>query len=284
MTLSYTSAFLVIGDEILNGKIQDTNSHCLAKYLFELGIELKRIEVVGDNEYDIGEAVERLSKNHHFVFTSGGIGITHDDITYASIAKAFNLSLKLDDITWEKVLELRKKQLSHHSTSDVSSSLDGYKQMATFPSPSQHIREHPSIPIPIILVNNNVYILPGIPKLFKLLLYSLSNHFKQKISSSSSLDISDLSSSNNARPFYRRQIGTKKPEGIIANLLTDLQKSVERDNIKIGSYPTLNDNHLSVVISIVGKDTIKLDQITKIIVEKVDGWMIESNNHVDSKL
>ncbi|CAO3616777.1 unnamed protein product [Cunninghamella echinulata] len=269
MVKSWSAACLVIGDEILTGKIQNVNSYCLAKFLFELGIELKRIEVVGDNEYDISEAIKKLSVNHDFVFTSGGIGITHDDITYASIAKAFNLTLALDPFTWEKVLLLRSKQLSSSTTKTTEiAPLDGYKQMATFPSPSQHIRAHDQIPIPIILVNNNVYILPGIPRLFKLLLHSLSHHIKQKITTTTT-------------PFYRRQIGSKKPEGIIANLLTELQKSVQKDNIKIGSYPKLNDPNLSVVISLVGKDTSKLDEITKIIVEKIDGWVIDDK---DSKL
>lgn len=98
--LSYTSisnhlspllySCLIIGDEVLNGKTKDTNSNFLAQFCFTAGIDLKRIEVIADDEEEIIEAARRMSEKYDWVISSGGIGPTHDDITYQSMAKAFN--------------------------------------------------------------------------------------------------------------------------------------------------------------------------------------------------
>lgn len=85
-----TAACLIIGDEVLNGKTHDSNSNTMAKLCFELGIEMKRVEVIPDDEETIVETVRRLSRTYDWVVTSGGIGPTPDDITYASLARAFH--------------------------------------------------------------------------------------------------------------------------------------------------------------------------------------------------
>ncbi|CAB4477853.1 unnamed protein product [Rhizophagus irregularis] len=103
-----TAACLIIGDEILNGKTVDTNSSTFAKYCFEHGIDLKRIEVIPDEEDTIIQSVKYLSNNFDFVITSGGIGPTHDDITYPSIAKAFNLPLKQHQLTYDRMNDFAK--------------------------------------------------------------------------------------------------------------------------------------------------------------------------------
>merc|ERR1712098_700199 len=98
----HTAGCIIIGDEVLGGKTVDTNSAYFAKFCFSLGIQLKRIEVIADDEEEIIEAARRMSKNYDLVVTSGGIGPTHDDITYQSIAKAFNLPLELHETTVAK--------------------------------------------------------------------------------------------------------------------------------------------------------------------------------------
>lgn len=104
----HTAGCIIIGDEVLGGKTTDTNSAYMAKFCFNLGINLKRVEVIGDDEEEIIEACRRMSKNYDFVVTSGGIGPTHDDITYQSIAKAFGLKLKLHQEAFEKMKKLSK--------------------------------------------------------------------------------------------------------------------------------------------------------------------------------
>ncbi|KAI8096658.1 MoaB/Mog domain-containing protein [Halteromyces radiatus] len=257
----WTASCLVIGDEILSGKTQDTNSYYLAQVLFQKGIELQRIEVVPDDQDAIAESVKRLSTLYDFVFTSGGIG-THDDITYASIAKAFELEMQVDDETWEKVRQLQQHHQQHGAIAHSEAKQTRlYKQMATFPIPSEKIRGHDKLPIPVVVVNKNVYILPGIPRLFQLLLDSLSDHINARLQQQQS--------------FHRRQVATKQSEIWIADILSQLQKSVQQDQIKIGSYPTWNDSSAKVIVSIVGKDIVKVDQVTKQIMEHIDGWIIQ---------
>ena len=91
----------------------DTNSAFFAKYCFSLGITLKRIEVIADDESEIIEAARRMSANYDFVVTTGGIGPTHDDITYQSIARAFDLPLVLHEVAYEKMKKLSRPHPSN---------------------------------------------------------------------------------------------------------------------------------------------------------------------------
>ena len=89
---SFTAGVIVIGDEILSGRTQDTNSNYIAKKLLEAGIKLEEVIVIQDDKKTIIENVLKYSSKYSYVFTTGGIGPTHDDITASSISKAFNLT------------------------------------------------------------------------------------------------------------------------------------------------------------------------------------------------
>src|SRR5499426_2316908 len=91
-----SAALLVIGDEILSGRTKDKNIGYIAEYLTALGIDLKEVRVVGDEETEIVTALNALRERHTYVFTTGGIGPTHDDITAESVAKAFGVSIDYD--------------------------------------------------------------------------------------------------------------------------------------------------------------------------------------------
>src|ERR1700751_4497949 len=91
--MSNTAAVLVIGDEILSGRTQDTNSNTIARFLTMMGIDLKEVRVVGDIEAEIVAALNALRERYDIVFTTGGIGPTHDDITADAVAKAFSLEI-----------------------------------------------------------------------------------------------------------------------------------------------------------------------------------------------
>ncbi|KAI8073528.1 MoaB/Mog domain-containing protein [Gilbertella persicaria] len=224
MTDVNLSACCIIGDEILSGKTQDTNSHYLAKTLFDIGIELKTIHVVGDTVEAITKSVKELSCTHDYVFTSGGIGPTHDDITYAAIASAFNLELRLDQPTLDYIqsqLIKRNQPLSPH-----------HARMATFPFPATLLRE---TKIPVVIVQDNVYILPGIPRLFQFLVDTL----RPKLTT--------------GRSFYRYQITTSQPEVMIADTLTQFQ--TKHPDVKIGSYPVWPDQHVLITVTSHDKST-----------------------------
>ena len=98
-----TSGIIIIGNEVLSGKTLDTNSNYLCKTLYEIGVECKEISVVQDIEKNIIEKVNLFRKNFDYVFTTGGIGPTHDDITSKSIAKAFNDKLVLNKLAKAKI-------------------------------------------------------------------------------------------------------------------------------------------------------------------------------------
>lgn len=161
-----SAACLIIGDEVLNGKIHDTNSHHLAKLCFQYGITLNKILVVPDIESDIVSSVLSLSSSHDYVFTSGGIGPTHDDITYSAISKAFNYPLqhhsptllKMKDVLLKRNLMTEKEELSNER-----------KLMALFPfHPKDVVVYYPIqegffwVPIVRIMTGtSSVNILPG---------------------------------------------------------------------------------------------------------------------------
>ncbi|KAG2217415.1 hypothetical protein INT45_013746 [Circinella minor] len=258
--LSLTAAACIIGDEILNGKTQDTNSHFLAQFLFKLGIELKRVEVVNDDMDIIANTIQRLSNEHDIVFTSGGIGITHDDISYAAIAKAYQLELKLDDDTYERVQAmLNKRKITQRK---------GYERLAMFPFPAELLRPQQSFLIPVVIVNQNIYILPGIPRLFQLLVESLESHLQQLCFKKLGKQIVG---------FSRTDIATQKSEGAIASILSTIQ--ARNENLKIGSYPLMGNKEISVIVSVVGKNHDAVESVAQEIVKEINGWTLNENNN-----
>ncbi|KAI8981047.1 hypothetical protein BDB01DRAFT_795119 [Pilobolus umbonatus] len=126
-----------------------------------------------------------------------------------------------------------------------------YTRLATFPYPAILLRERSDIQIPVVVVNRNIYVLPGIPRLFKLLLASLNFRLK-------SLSRSKL---------FRVEITTQQPEVQIADILTQLQKEADQDNMKIGSYPMWDQSN--VVITAIGRNESRVNESADIIMAKI---------------
>ncbi|KAK9351778.1 MoaB/Mog domain-containing protein [Lipomyces doorenjongii] len=234
-----TAACLIIGDEVLNGKIRDANSYTFAKYCFEIGLDLKRVEVISDEEHEIVEAAQRLAKNYDFVVTSGGIGPTHDDITYQSIAKAFNLPLVLHEETVKRMKRLGRRRIDPNDLEAGKAQM----RMATLPkgnstTETDIIYSLENSWVPVVCVASKIYILPGIPQLFNGLLFGLQPHILPRIPAS--------------QRKHRLLVATRKAESEMASFLTKLQERVNDKDIKIGSYP-----HMSAginTVSIIGKE------------------------------
>ncbi|KAK3994892.1 MoaB/Mog domain-containing protein [Cladorrhinum sp. PSN332] len=265
----HTAACLIIGDEVLGGKTRDTNSHHAAKWCFGLGISLKKVEVIEDDESAIVEAVHRMSKTYDFVVTSGGIGPTHDDITYSSIAKAFNLPLKVHP----KAFELMKK-LSRDKTfnwDEDSPALKAKMRMVELPTDSKRPLEEQFIfPcndlwVPVAVVNGNVHILPGVPKLFQKLLDGLTPIIRPRLGDP------------NGQGTFRIAIKTPLPESAVAGYLTDLNERVKSKDVKVGSYPHWGKKHNTVTL--VGKDKAFLDSLTPEVIQNVQGRLVEPNKN-----
>ncbi|KAM0756457.1 Molybdopterin binding protein [Meredithblackwellia eburnea MCA 4105] len=237
------AAVLIIGDEVLNGKTKDSNSNFAAKMFFDLGVDLKRIEVIADDEAEIVEAVTRMAKNYDIVITSGGIGPTHDDITYDSIAAAFKQSLKYDDETIKRMNALSKRRynLGEQTEEQKTARL----RMALFPDQAEVLFVKEELWVPVVRVEKKVCILPGVPTLFQQLLTGLCARFVELPPASS-------------KPF-RLLIHTELPESSIAPFLTKLQERVKKELVRVGSYPKLNQG---VDVSLIGQDLDRLKELS----------------------
>ncbi|KAL0256399.1 hypothetical protein SLS55_008794 [Diplodia seriata] len=274
-SMIHTAACLIIGDEVLGGKTVDTNSAYLAKYCFKLGIALKRIEVIADDEDEIIEATRRMSTNYDFVVTSGGIGPTHDDITYQSIAKAFNLPLVLHEEAFERMKRLSKPHPSQPNFSwDVPSpALTAKKRMVELPIDEtkdlsdQVVFVDDSLWVPISVVNGNIHILPGVPRLFEKLLESLKPQLLPRLTDPE------------GKGVYRIIISTPMAESAVAPFLTELAQRVEPRGIKVGSYPRWGKAHNSVTL--VGRDRAYMESLLPEVEKEVQGKRVSIEGEDD---
>merc|ERR1712225_35131 len=243
----HTAACLIIWDEVLGGKTVDTNSAYMAKFCFQLGMALKRIEVIADDEDEIIEAARRPTENYDLVITSGGIGPTHDDITYESIAKAFDPEegrLEYHDETIRRMYELSKKRFNFAEQTEEQAL--ARKRMALFPvKNSEVLHVDSALWVPVVRMRGRLCILPGVPRLFEQLLTSyVANYIPLPPSSS--------------KPF-RMLIHTKMPESNIAPFLTSLQARVKAEGVRVGSYPKGIGG--GVDVSLIHKDEKRLEEL-----------------------
>ncbi|KAL4779217.1 MoaB/Mog domain-containing protein [Aspergillus varians] len=271
-----TAACLIIGDEVLGGKTVDTNSAFFARYCFSLGIQLKRVEVIADDEDEIIEAVRRMSTNYDFVVTSGGIGPTHDDITYSSIAKAFNLNLKLHQPAFERMKLLSKPHpLQPAFDWDTPSpGLTAKLRMVeiphdeTIPLEQQAVFVADDMWVPIAIVNGNVHILPGVPRLFERLLDHLRPSLLPRLVNPE------------GKGIYRYLFSTPLPESAVAPYLTDLAGRTADRGVKVGSYPRWQKKRNTVTL--VGTDKELLDGLIAEVEENVQGKKVDKEDELDS--
>lgn len=266
---------MIIGDEVLGGKTVDTNSAYLAKFCFQLGIGLKRIEVIADDESEIIEAVRRMSKNYDFVVTSGGIGPTHDDITYQSIAKAFGLPLKLHEETWNRMRHLSKphKSQPNFDWDTPSPARTAKMRMAQLPwddskpSEDQVVYVSEDLWVPVTVVNGNVHILPGVPRLFEAMLDGLKPRLAPRLVDPE------------GKGDHRILISTPLAESAVAEYLTQLQKRVDEKGVKIGSYPRWGKSRNTVTL--VGKDVEFLESLVPEVEKEVQGRRVSVEGEDD---
>ena len=216
-----TAGIIIIGDEILSGRTQDTNSNFIAKKLIKAGIKLEQIRTIQDNQKTIIDTVKIFHKLYTYVFTTGGIGPTHDDITSESIAIAFN-----KEFCFHK--EAFKILADYYSKEEFN---EGRKKMAKMPEGASLIY-NPSSGAPGFILEN-VYCLPGVPSILK----SMVEGLKNKIIG--------------GKKILSETISLRTVESEIANSLEEVQKKF--NNVEIGSYPyfdkVANASGVNIVIS-----------------------------------
>ncbi|PGH05528.1 hypothetical protein GX51_02866 [Blastomyces parvus] len=271
----HTAACLIIGDEVLGGKTVDTNSAFFAKYCFSMGVSLKRIEVIADDESEIIEAVKRMSERYDFVVTSGGIGPTHDDITYQSIARAFGLKLKLHEEALARMRNLSKPQQAQpgFDWDTPSPALTARLRMVhipvdeTIPPKDQALFVADDLWLPLCIVNGNVYILPGVPMLFERLCNELKPLLQPRLAEPGGEGI------------HRLMFATPLYESTIAPYLTELAERVEPHGVKVGSYPRWGKKRNTVTL--VGKDLKYMESLIPEVEKNVEGRRVMREDEDD---
>ena len=228
------AAIVIIGNEILSGRTQDVNVVTISKWLNELGVKIEEVRVIPDMEDSIIKTVNEIRKKFDYVFTTGGIGPTHDDITAKSIAKAFNLAYGYH-------LEAYKILEKYYSKDKFNI---GRKKMAMMPTNASLIL-NPSSGAPGFIVNN-VYCLPGVPSILKSMLGGLNNKIK------------------GGKKILSMTISVKTVESEIAKSLEDIQRKFKK--VEIGSYPFFRLGKIGVSIVIRSIDKKKIDDCYKEIV------------------
>ena len=224
-----TAAMLVIGDEILSGRTRDANMHYLAGQLTEAGIDLKEVRVVSDDRAAIMSAVQVLSEMYDTVFTSGGIGPTHDDITADCIADAFGAGIDVRD-------DAREILAAHYARAGTELNAARLR-MARIPDGATLI-DNPVSAAPGFCLGN-VHVMAGVPSVFQAMVASV------------------LPTLTGGAPLVSRTLRIDRGEGDIAGPLGTLAEA--HPDLSIGSYPFQKDGRYGANVVIRGADGAQVD-------------------------
>jgi molybdenum cofactor synthesis domain-containing protein len=237
------AAILIIGNEILSGRTQDTNTSTLAIWLNSIGVKVGEVRVIPDIEKIIINTLQLLRSNYDYVFTTGGIGPTHDDITAESVSKTFELKYEIHKEAF-KILEKYYKPGEFNK---------GRQKMSWMPKDADLIL-NPTSGAPGFSVEN-VFCLPGVPSILKSMLGGLKNKIV------------------GGEPILSLTISLKTIESEIAKSLSEVQEN--NKNVEIGSYPFFQAGKLGVSIVIRSEDQLKIDKCKLQILDFVKTKKIE---------
>ena len=225
--IQVNAAIVIIGNEILSGRTKDINTSAIAMWLNSLGVRVQEVRIISDIEKVIISTINQLRTKYNYVFTTGGIGPTHDDITAQSISKAFNVKYEVHKEAY-KILEdyYKKKKFT-----------EGRKKMAWIPDKAKLIL-NPTSGAPGFIMDN-VFCLPGVPSILKSMLGGLKNQI------------------SGGKPIISHTISLRTVESEIAKSLTSVQNN--NKDVEIGSYPFFRAGKLGVAIVIRSEEQSKID-------------------------
>jgi molybdenum cofactor synthesis domain-containing protein len=229
-----TVGIIIIGDEILSGKIHDNNSFFMAKELWLHGIHVRRICIIPDDVNEIAQEVQYFSEMFDYVFTSGGIGPTHDDVTIEGISKAFNVKPVIHD-TLRKILEQRHNFPTPEQL-----------KMAEVPEGAELVNDG-TLSFPLIKFKN-IFIFPGIPEFLKKKFSVIVSLFHEP-------------------PIRMKKIYVNENESTIASILNEILDHLT--DVKIGSYPVVDNRDYQVMITFESLHEDHLDQAVRMLLERL---------------
>jgi molybdenum cofactor synthesis domain-containing protein len=225
-----TACLLVIGNEVLSGRTRDANIQFLATGLGELGIPMREVRVIPDVPETIINTVNEVRRKFDYVFTTGGIGPTHDDITSECIAKAFG-------VAWVVHPEAHKHFLQFYAPAELN---EARMRMATTPEGATLVY-NPVSRAPGFRMGN-VYVFAGIPRVMQGMFDAVKGELK------------------GGKPMLSRTIATSLAEGLLAKRLGEIQNRY--GDIEIGSYPIMRRGSFGVNLVLRGRDPARLAQAT----------------------
>ena len=224
--MSKTAGIVIIGNEVLSGKTQDTNSYFLCSELRQLGVEVRKISTIQDEIELIGREVSTFSKRFDYVFTTGGVGPTHDDVTIDGIAHGFGLN-----VVRHPDIERRMRQRLGGEVNEAR------LRMANVPEGAILLATE-ALFAPVVNIRN-VYIFPGIPRILQERFHAIKERFREA-------------------PYFLKNVYVRYGEGVIATMLNDLL--VKFPELMLGSYPVLDLPDYKVKVTLESKDSNYLDQ------------------------
>ena len=237
------AAIIIIGNEILSGRTQDTNTSTISLWLNSLGVKVQEVRVIPDIEDVIVKTINIVRKKNNYVFTTGGIGPTHDDITAKSISKAFNIKYEVNKEAY-KILE------NYYKPGEFN---EGRQKMAWTPSNAKLIL-NPTSGAPGFIIDN-VYCLPGVPSILKSMLGGLKNMI------------------SGGKPIISHTINLRTVESEISKPLTFVQEN--NKEVEIGSYPFFRAGKVGVSIVLRSDEQSKIEVCNSQILEFVDEKKID---------
>ncbi|MBI5477658.1 MAG: competence/damage-inducible protein A [Deltaproteobacteria bacterium] len=228
-----TAAIVVIGNEILSGKTEDTNSRFLIKELRELGVRVVRLVVVPDAVDEIAAVVRECSERCDHVFTSGGVGPTHDDVTLAGVARAFGVPLQRHPQLERVLREFYGERITER-----------HLRMAEVPEGAE-LCGRGRWPA---LCCRNVYVLPGVPDLLHRKFTSLRERFR-------------------GDAFHLGEVFSSLDEGLLAAILEEVVAAFP--DVEVGSYPRLAGTEWRVKITLESRDAARVKQARLALLERL---------------
>ncbi len=224
--MAKSAGIVLVGNEILSGKIHDTNAAYLCRELRALGVEVRKISVIPDDLDAIADEVAGFAAAYDYVFTSGGVGPTHDDVTIEGVARAMGVSV------------VREPRLVALLEGFYKGNLNPARlKMAEVPEGAELLAGD-SLIFPAIVIRN-VYILPGVPEIFRQKFAAIKERFREQ-------------------PFHLRNVFVRIGEGTLADFLNDLLKAYPL--LLLGSYPEFSNPDYKVKVTLESKDRAYLEQ------------------------
>jgi molybdenum cofactor synthesis domain-containing protein len=219
MTPRAGAAIVAVGNELLSGKVADTNTPLLIRELRELGLPVLETRTIPDDLDRIADTFREVSAAYEVVFSSGGVGPTHDDITFLGLARAFGVPVVRNAELARDIAAFYGEQTN-----------EPLLRMADIPEGAAMLREKDLV-IPVVLVRN-IYVLPGEPNIFRRKFKAIRERFRRA-------------------PFVLRKLFTMQGEGEIAEFLSEAEKGF---GIAIGSYPRYDSTEYQVMVTLESKE------------------------------